>query len=180
MVFSNHPFCVLGVFHSKEGWQFASFEILTQQSSDHVFRADLIECRRNWFNWWAGWWCRLKFYSILSIEIQTYQPHCTLHISWPLGWNEGKNLITELLSMRFLISMPIGITVGWPSVFMSQSWLGSGENHPWMTHDDPYWSMVIPTRLVSKFIPWEYSRIFQDPNGKNTSSLTIFFHPSMA
>lgn len=51
MVFSNHLFCALFcVFHSKEGWQFASFEILIKQSSDHVFRADLIECRRNWFN----------------------------------------------------------------------------------------------------------------------------------
>lgn len=51
MVFSNHPFCAFFcVFHSKEGWQFASFEILIKQSADHVFRADLIECRRNWFN----------------------------------------------------------------------------------------------------------------------------------
>ena len=51
-IFESSLLCVflLGVFHSKEGWQLASFEILIKQSFDHVFRADLIECRRNWFN----------------------------------------------------------------------------------------------------------------------------------
>ena len=141
MVFSNHPvcafFCVcfMGVLnHSKEGWQFASFEILIKQSADHVFRADLIECRRNWFNWWAGWWCRLKFYSILSIEIQTYQPRAALCTSpCPLKWGQ------------FLISMPIEITVEWPSpsVFLVSILVRMGGEssveRPMMTHTDPWW-----------------------------------------
>lgn len=99
MVFSNHLFCALFcVFHSKEGWQFASFEILIKQSADHVFRADLIEYRRNWFNWWAGWWCRLKFYSILSIEIQTYQPRAA-HLAHLLTFGLNCSVCKFLISM---------------------------------------------------------------------------------
>ena len=50
MVFSNHPFCAFFVCFIARKVGKASFEILMKQSSDHVFRADLIECRRNCFN----------------------------------------------------------------------------------------------------------------------------------
>lgn len=163
-IFESSLLCVflLGVFHSKEGWQLASFEILIKQSFDHVFRADLIECRRNWFNWWAG--CRLKFYSILSIEIQTYQPRAALCTS-PDLWAEMRvnTLLLNCSVCDFSSPCPIGITVGKsPLVFLVSTLVRMGGES---SVNDPWWPILIHGDSYQVGFQVYSMRIFQDIPG---------------
>lgn len=90
---------------------------------------DLIECRRKWFNWWAGG----STDGLVDLPTTLHD-----HISWPLGF-QRVDLITEL-------QCPLGSLSDGHRPCLN---LGQGENHP-LTHD-PYWSMVIPTRFPSLY-----------------------------
>lgn len=142
----------------------ASIEILIKESFDHVFRADLIECRRNWFNWWAGWWCRLKFYSLLSIEIQTYQPRAALCTS-PDLWAEMrvKTLLLNCSVCNFSSLCPLGITVGKsPSVLLVSTLVRMGGES---SVNDPWWPILIHGDSYQVGFQVYPMRIFQDIPG---------------